>query len=103
MPDREFDRRLAVKEDAMAAIAEIRDRLNDAVIVIVDRPPDACCQLGYHAVPLSRSELPDEGFSKIGMIEDVEVTAEIGLIPADPTKIVLGFDRRSGSLVAYVT
>lgn len=87
----------------MTAIAEIRDRLTDAVIVIVDHPPDACCQLGYDAVPISRSELPDQGFSKIGMIEDVEVTAETGLIPADPGQIVLGFDHRSGSLVAYVT
>ena len=36
------------------------------------------------------------------MIEELEVTAEAGLLPSDETNITLGFDQESGTLVAYV-
>ena len=36
------------------------------------------------------------------MINDMEVTAEAGLLPSDESIITLGFDRASGILVAYV-
>ena len=103
MPDLKFGEHLKVKEDAMSAIVQIRDHLADAVIAIVDHPPDSCCTIGFHAVPVSRSELPADRFTKIGMIEDLEVTAEAGLLPSDETDIILGFDRESGILVAYVS
>ncbi len=102
MPDLEYGRRLSVKENALPAISEIRKQMTDAVIAIVDHPPDSCCQIGYHAVPVPRADLPLENFSKIGMIDDMEVTAEAGLLPSEETNITLGFDRESGTLVAYV-
>lgn len=102
MPDVEYGRRLSVKENAMPALSQIRDQLSDAVIAIVDHPPESCCQIGFHAVPVSRDELPENKFNKIGMIEELEVAAEIGLLPSDDINIVLGFDRESGTLVAYV-
>ncbi len=102
MPDLEFGRRLSVKRNALPAITEIRKQLTDAVIAIVDHPPDSCCQIGYHAVPVLRSDLPLKNFNKIGMINDMEVTAEAGLLPSDESIITLGFDRESGILVAYV-
>ena len=102
MPDHEFGHGLAVMENAMPAISQIRDQLADAIIAIVDHPPDSCCQVGFHAVPVSRSELPEAGFNKIGMIGEMEVTAEAGLLPPGETKVVLGFDKETGTLVAYV-
>ena len=102
MADLEFGEHLKVKKNAMVAISQIRDQLEDAVIAIVDHPPDSCCQIGFHAVPVSRSELPEGRFNKIGMIEELEVTAEAGLLPTEPTDITLGFDNNSGMLVAYV-
>ncbi len=102
MADLEFGEHLKVKENAMVAISQIRDQLEDAVIAIVDHPPDSCCQIGFHAVPVSRSELPEGRFNKIGMIEELEVTVEAGLLSTEPTDITLGFDRDSGTLVAYV-
>ena len=102
MADLKFGEHLKVKENAMPAISQIRDQLEDAVIAIVDHPPDSCCQIGLHAVPVSRSELPEGRFKKIGMIEELEVTLEAGLLPTEPTDITLGFDRDSGTLVAYV-
>ena len=102
MADLKFGEHLKVKENAMVAISQIRDQLEDAVIAIVDHPPDSCCQIGLHAVPVSRSELPEGRFNKIGMIEELEVTVEVGLFPTEPTNITLGFDRDSGMLVAYV-
>ena len=86
----------------MPAISQIRVQLADAVIAIVDHQPDSCCQIGFHAVPVSRAELPEAGFNKIGMIEEMEVTAEIGLLPEKKAKVVLGFDKESSTLVAYV-
>ncbi len=86
----------------MPAISQIRDQLEDAVIAIVDHPTDSCCQVGFHAVPVARAELPEREFSKIGTIDEMEVTAEIGLLPPGDSKIVLGFDKESGTLVAYV-
>ena len=102
MADLEFGEHLKVKENAMSAISKIRDQLADAVIAIVDHPPDSCCQIGFHALPVTRSELPADKFNKIGMIEELEVTAEAGLLPSDETNITLGFDQESGTLVAYV-
>ena len=102
MPDLEFGEHLKVKENAMPAISQIREQLTDAVIAIVDHPPDSCCTIGFHAVPVSRSELPADKFNKIGMIDDLEVTAEAGLLPSEKTNITLGFDRESGTLVAYI-
>ena len=102
MADLKFGEHLKVKENAMVAISQIRDQLEDAVIAIVDHPPDSCCQIGLHAVPVSRSELPEGRFNKIGMIEELEVTVETGLLPTELTDITLGFDRDSGTLVAYV-
>ncbi|MFP6710125.1 MAG: hypothetical protein VB913_00310 [Rhodospirillales bacterium] len=102
MPDLEFGEHLKVKENAMPAIAQIRDHLEDGVIAIVKHPPDSCCQIGFNAVPVARSKLPDQGFHKIGMIEDIEVTVEIGLLPSIETDILLGFDQEAGYLVAYV-
>ena len=102
MADLKFGEHLKVKENAMVAISKIRDQLEDAVIAIVDHPPDSCCQIGLHAVPVSRSELPEGQFNKFGMIEELEVTVEVGLLPTEPTDITLGFDRHSGTLVAYV-
>ncbi|MBD46622.1 MAG: hypothetical protein CMM36_03845, partial [Rhodospirillaceae bacterium] len=67
MADLKFGEHLKVKENAMVAISQIRDQLEDAVIAIVDHPPDSCCQIGLHAVPVSRSELPEGRFNKIGM------------------------------------
>ena len=43
MADLEFGEHLKVKENAMVAISQIRDQLEDAVIAIVDHPPDSCC------------------------------------------------------------
>tara|TARA_B100000315_G_scaffold12972_1_gene12241 strand:- start:10443 stop:10754 length:312 start_codon:yes stop_codon:yes gene_type:complete len=103
MPDLEFGRRLTVKENALPAISQIRQQLADAVIAIVDHPPDSCCQVGFHAVPVAKSELPAENFNKIGMIDGMEVTAEAGLLPTEETNVTLGFDRESGTLVAYVS
>ena len=102
MADLEFGEHLKVKENAMVAISQIRDQLEDAVIAIVDHPPDSCCQIGLHAVPVSRSELPEGRFNIIGMIEELEVTIEAGLLPTEPTDITLGFDRDSGTFFAYV-
>jgi len=102
MVDLEFGEHLKVKENAMVAISQIRDQLENAVIAIVDHPPDSCCQIGFHAIPVSRSELPEGRFDKIGMIEELEVTVEVGLLPTEPTNITLGFDADSGTLVAYV-
>ena len=102
MADLKFGEHLKVKENAMVAISQIRDQLEDAVIAIVNHPPDSCCQIGLHAVPVSRSELPEGRFNKIGMIEELEVTVEAGLLPTETTDITLGFDRDSGTLVAYV-
>ncbi len=102
MADQVFGPRLAVKENAMPAIAQIRDRLADAVIAIVAHPPDACCQIGFHAVPVARSEMPEKGFDKIGIIDGLEVAAEGGLLPSAHSSVVLGFDAESGPLVAYV-
>lgn len=93
---------MAVKENAMPAIAQIRDQLADAVIAIVDNPPDACCQIGFQAVPVARSEMPEKGFDRIGMIDGLEVAAEGGLLPSEHSRVVLGFDREQGTLVAYV-
>ena len=86
----------------MLALSRIRDQIPDAVIAIVDHPPDSCCQIGFHAVPVSRGDLPENKFDKIGMIEELEVAAEIGLLPPDDINIVLGIDRESGTLVAYI-
>ena len=102
MPDLKYGQRLKVKENAMSAISKIRDQLADAVIAIVDHPPDSCCQIGFHALPVTRTELPADKFNTIGMIEELEVTAEAGLLPSDETNITLGFDQNSGTLVAYV-
>ena len=102
MPDHEFGLGLAVKEIAMPAISQIRDQLADAVIAIVDHPSDSCCQIGFHALPVPRSELPGKGFNKIGMIGELEVTAQIGLLPPGESKVTLGFDKEMGTLVAYV-
>ena len=102
MADLEFGEHLKVKENAMVAISKIRDQLEDAVIAIVNHPPGSCCQIGLHAVPVSRSELPEGRFNKIGMIEELEVTIEAGLLPTEPNDITLGFDSDSGTLVAYV-
>ena len=102
MPDHEFGEGLAVKENAMPAISQIRKQLADTVIAIVDHPPDSCCKIGFHALPVPRSELPGEGFNKIGMIGETEVTAQIDLLPPGETKVVLGFDKETGTLVAYV-
>ena len=102
MPSHEFGFGLTVKENAMPAITHIREQLADAVIAIVDHPPDSCCQIGLHAVPVSRSKLPEGRFNIIGMIEELEVTIEAGLLPTEPTDITLGFDRDSGTFVAYV-
>ena len=87
----------------MPAISQIREQLEDVVIAIVDHPPDSCCQVGFHAVPVTKSELPKANFKKIGMIEDMEVTAEAGLLPSEEANVTLGFDRESGTLVAYVS
>ena len=62
MADLEFGEHLKVKENAMVAISKIRDQLEDAVIAIVKQPPDSCCQIGLHAIPVSRSELPEGRF-----------------------------------------
>ena len=86
----------------MPAITQIRMRLADAVIAIVDHQPDSCCPLGFHAVPVSRAELPKAGFNKIGRIKEIEVMAEIGLLPEEKAKVVLGFGKESSTLVAYV-
>lgn len=86
----------------MPAISRIREQLADAVIAIVDHPPDSCCQVGFHAVPVPRTDLPEDGFDSFGMIEDLEITVETGLLPSEPASITLGFDRESGTLVAYV-
>jgi len=102
MTDLKFGVHLKVKENAMPAISQIQNQLENAVIAIVDHPPDSCCQIGLHAVPVSRSELPEGQFKKIGMIEELEVTLETGLLPTEPTDITLGFDRDTGTLVAYV-
>ncbi len=102
MPDVKYGAHLKVKENAIQAIAQIRDQLADAVIAIVDHPPDACCQVGYYAVPVAKSELPAEKFNQVGMIDDLEVTVEVGLLPSAETKITIGFDTESGTLVAYV-
>ena len=102
MADLEFGEHLKVKENAMVAISQIRDQLEDAVIAIVNHPPGSCCQIGLHAVPVSRSELPEGRFNIIGMIEELEVTIEAGLLPSELNDITLGFDRDSGMLVAYV-
>ena len=102
MTDLEFGKNLKIKENAMVAISQIRDQLKDAVIAIVDHPPNSCCQIGFHAIPVTRSELPEGRFDKIGMIQELEVTVEVGLLPTAPTDITLGFDDDSGTLVAYV-
>ena len=102
MIDQIFGPRLAVKENAMPTIAQIRDQLADAVIAIVDNPPDACCQIGFQVVPVSRSEMPEKGFDRIGIIDGLEVAAESGLLPFEHSKVVLGFDRETGTLIAYV-
>ena len=53
MVDLEFGEHLKVKENAMVAISQIRDQLENAVIAIVDHPPDSCCQIGFHAMVIS--------------------------------------------------
>ena len=78
MPDHEFGEGLAVKENAMPAISQIRNQLADTVIAIVDHPPDSCCKIGFHALPVPRSELPGEGFNNIGMLGETEVAAQLG-------------------------
>ena len=102
MTEKVFGPRLAVKADAMTAIAQIRGQLSNAVIAIVDHHPDACCKFGFHAVPVSRADVPDQGFDKIGTIEDIEVAAEKGLLPTDQATVVIAFNSESGTLVAYV-
>ena len=102
MPSHEFGFGLTVKENAMPAITHIREQSADAVVAIVEHPPDSCCQIGFHALPVPRSELPGEGFNKIGMIGETEVKAQISLLPPGETKVVLGYDKETGTLVAYV-
>ena len=102
MAEQDFGPRLKVKEDAMTAIAQIRGQFSNAVIAIVNHHPDACCQFGFHAVPVPRAAVPDQGFDKIGTIEDIEVAAEKGLLPSDKAEVVIAFNTESGTLVAYV-
>ena len=102
MPDQEFGENLAVKENALPVISQIRDQLADPVIAIVDHPPDSCCQIGFHALPVPRSELPSAGFTKIGAIGDIDIAMETGLMPVEHPTVVLGFDHESETLVAYV-
>ena len=102
MPNQQFGDRLAVKENALRAISQIRGQVADPVIAIVDHPPGSCCHIGFHALSVSRAELPLAGFTKIGAIEDMDVAMETKLMPADQPSIVLGFDSQSGTLVAYV-
>jgi hypothetical protein len=46
--------------------------------------------------------MPEKGFDRIGTIDGLEVAAEGGLLPSEQSRVVLGFDGESGTLVAYV-
>jgi len=102
LADQEFGPRLAAKEYTMPAMPQIHEQLANAIIATVDHLPDSLCQIGFHAVPVKRSELPNAGFNKIGMIDGLEVAAEGDLYPSDWSRVVLGFDRELGTLVWYL-
>jgi hypothetical protein len=102
MPDLKLNIGLKVKESAISAMAQIHDQLDDAVIAIIDHPPNACCQIGFNAIPVSRSKISSTQYSGLGMYGDMEIMIEKNLLTAEITKITLGFDHNSGTLIAYM-
>ena len=102
MSDLKLNIRLEVKESAISAMAQLRDQLDDAVIAIIDHPPDACCQIGFNAIPVSRSKISSSQYSGVGMCGEIEIMIEKNLLTAEITKITVGFDHNSGTLIAYM-
>jgi len=93
---------LKVKESAISAMAQIRDQLDDAVIAIIDHPPDACCQVGFNAIPVSSSKISSTQYRAVGMYGGMEIMIEKNLLTDEIKNITLGFDHNSGTLIAYM-
>jgi len=102
MSDLRFNIRLEIKESAVSAIAQINNQLDEAVIAIIDHPPDTCCQIGFNAIPVSRSRISPNQYSGLGKYEEMEIMVERNLLTAEIAKITLGFDHNSGTLMAYI-
>ena len=102
MSDQKLNIPLKVKESAVSAMAQIRNQLDDAVIVIFDHTPDACCQIGFNAIPVSRSKISSTLLNSMGIHEDMEIMIEKSLLKTEVKKITLGFNQNSGTLIAYM-
>src|SRR5437870_4174885 len=71
---------IVVLEDAVPQLIMIQRELPGAALLVVDNPADVCCRIGFDAVPLPRSEMP-QAIEIVGKAHGLPIAVEQGILP----------------------
>ncbi|HEX9880307.1 MAG TPA: hypothetical protein VGB25_08955 [Candidatus Binatia bacterium] len=94
----ELEIRKAAENEIRGALAEVP--LEKAALVVRGGGDEECCTVGFDVLLVERKEIPAEGYRLVGSQNGWPVYVEAGLVPPDPSRLVINVDRVNERLAA---